>query len=132
MIPAPTVFRQGQGAASADNLNTFIQTVVSVAQLRSFSGVDGMVISLQGAVSTADGKQGAYYWSSDATTADNGSTVIAPDSVAVGRWLLLPTSLFFPVLQASASYANDAAAAAGGVQIGYLYRNGSVVQIRVS
>lgn len=30
------------------------------------------------------------------------------------------------------NYANDAAAAAGGVQIGALYRNGSVIQVRVS
>ena len=29
-------------------------------------------------------------------------------------------------------YANDAAAAAGGVAIGQLYRNGSVVQVRVT
>lgn len=30
------------------------------------------------------------------------------------------------------NYANDAAAAAGGVQVGGLYRNGSVVQVRVT
>ena len=30
------------------------------------------------------------------------------------------------------TYANDAAAAAGGVAIGQFYRNGSVVQVRVS
>ena len=30
------------------------------------------------------------------------------------------------------TYANDAAAAAGGVAIGQLYRNGSVVQVRVT
>jgi hypothetical protein len=30
------------------------------------------------------------------------------------------------------NYANDAAAAAGGVAVGALYRNGSVVQVRVS
>lgn len=35
------------------------------------------------------------------------------------------------VLAASTSYANDAAAAAGGVAIGQRYRNGSVVQVRV-
>ena len=35
-------------------------------------------------------------------------------------------------LAASNSYANDAAAAAGGVAVGQYYRNGSVVQIRVS
>lgn len=30
------------------------------------------------------------------------------------------------------NYANDAAAAAGGILIGQLYRNGSVVQVRVA
>lgn len=35
-------------------------------------------------------------------------------------------------LAASTSYANDAAAAAGGVAIGDFYRNGSVVQVRVT
>jgi hypothetical protein len=36
------------------------------------------------------------------------------------------------VLASSTSYANDAAAAAGGVKVGQYYRNGSVVQVRVS
>ncbi len=35
-------------------------------------------------------------------------------------------------LQASASYSNDVAAATAGVAVGQLYRNGSVVQIRIS
>ncbi len=35
-------------------------------------------------------------------------------------------------IQASTSYANDAAAAAGGVAVGGMYRNGSVLQIRVA
>lgn len=34
-------------------------------------------------------------------------------------------------IQASASYANDAAAAAGGVVVGRMYRNGSVLQLRI-
>tara|TARA_R110000868_G_scaffold408667_1_gene692128 strand:- start:353 stop:2689 length:2337 start_codon:yes stop_codon:yes gene_type:complete len=34
-------------------------------------------------------------------------------------------------VQASTSYANDAAAAAGGVGVGQVYRNGSVVQVRI-
>lgn len=38
-------------------------------------------------------------------------------------------NIAFPALQ---NYANDAAAAAGGVPVGYLYRNGSVVQVRVT
>jgi len=36
------------------------------------------------------------------------------------------------LLQGSTSYANDTAAAAGGVVVGQFYRNGSVVQIRIS
>ena len=39
--------------------------------------------------------------------------------------------ILMSVLQQSTSYANDAAAQAGGVPIGGLYRNGSVVQIRI-
>jgi hypothetical protein len=34
-----------------------------------------------------------------------------------------------PALQ---NFANDAAAAAGNIPVGYLYRNGSVVQVRVT
>jgi hypothetical protein len=37
-----------------------------------------------------------------------------------------------PTVQASASYANDAAAAIGGVAIGQLYRNGSTLMIRIA
>lgn len=40
--------------------------------------------------------------------------------------------MFLSVLQTSTSYANDAAAAAGGIAVGELYRNGSVVQIRIT
>ena len=35
-------------------------------------------------------------------------------------------------LAASTSYANDAAATIGGVPIGGFYRNGSVVQVRIT
>ena len=37
-----------------------------------------------------------------------------------------------PTLAASTTYANDAAAATGGVAVGEFYRNGSAVNIRVS
>lgn len=48
----------------------------------------------------------------------------------VKRFLADPTSPFVsqPMLQ---NFANDAAAAAGGIAVGQLYRNGSIVQIRV-
>lgn len=39
--------------------------------------------------------------------------------------------IIMEVLKNSTTYANDVAAAAGGVEVGELYRNGSVVQIRL-
>jgi len=42
------------------------------------------------------------------------------------------SGVYHPALYNSASYADDAAAAAGGVGLGELYRNGSVVQIRMT
>lgn len=44
---------------------------------------------------------------------------------------LTAAKLFSTVLQSSTTYANDAAASAGGVAVGQFYRNGSVVQIRI-
>lgn len=40
--------------------------------------------------------------------------------------------IVLPVLQSSSSYADDTAAAGGGVPVGGLYRNGNVVQIRLT
>lgn len=42
------------------------------------------------------------------------------------------SAVLMPLLATSASYASDAAAASGGVAPGQLYRNGSVVQVRVT
>jgi hypothetical protein len=57
---------------------------------------------------------------------DAGAPVDAPFGInrATGR--------ITTILATSTSYASDAAAAAGGVGIGQLYRNGSVVQVRVT
>lgn len=49
-------------------------------------------------------------------------------------WLLRIDLLVRPITHSNLlanNYANDAAAAAGGIPIGGLYRNGSVIQIRV-
>ena len=42
------------------------------------------------------------------------------------------SGVYHPALYNSASYADDAAASAGGVGLGELYRNGSIVQIRMT
>jgi hypothetical protein len=68
----------------------------------------------------------------------------ATDDLNIGRWndagtfqgnvfsLIRATgAILTPALAASTSYTSDAAAAAGGVAIGQLYRNGSAVMVRV-
>lgn len=47
-------------------------------------------------------------------------------------WVNLMLYISGVQLAQSTSYANDAAAAAGGVKIGQFYRDGSVVKVRVS
>ena len=60
--------------------------------------------------------------------ADAGSpTLFTP--LAISR---LTGRIALSALQASTTYANDAAAAAGGIGVGQLYRNGSAVMIRVA
>jgi hypothetical protein len=41
------------------------------------------------------------------------------------------TPVYFFTNIMTTTFANDAAAAAGGVPVGYVYRNGSVLQVRV-
>ena len=87
--PAPQSFAQGQGAVSADCLNTFVQTVVSIAALRGFTAYSNMVCIVQGSVSPNDGGQGTYYYNSASTATDNGTTIIVPTGSTQGAWIRL-------------------------------------------
>jgi hypothetical protein len=86
-IPSPVVNQQGIGAVTADNLNTFIQGVLSLAQLRTFTGESNMNIFLMGYSAVNDGGQGLYYWSPTAIGPDNGTTIIMPSVSTKGAWL---------------------------------------------
>ncbi len=57
------------------------------------------------------------------------ATVTSADTIALGGD---STKILINALAASSSYADDTAAAAGGVAIGELYRNGNIVQIRLT
>lgn len=57
------------------------------------------------------------------------ATVTSADTIALGGD---STKILMNALAASSSYADDVAAAAGGVAIGELYRNGNIVQIRLT
>ena len=91
--PALQAFIQGQGAASADNLNTFLQGCDNFTQLRAFTGFPGMQVYVKGAVTPGDNGQGSFYWLASSTAPDNGLTVIRPAGTATGAWIRLGGSL---------------------------------------
>ncbi len=87
-VPSNKVFVQGAlTPVSADNLNSFVQSVATVAALRTFTGTDNQVIWLEGTTSNNDGGQSLYYYNSSSTAADDGAAVIAPSGSTTGRWL---------------------------------------------
>ena len=87
--PAPLVFYQGLGVVAADQLNTFVQTVTSYAQLRTFSALGNMAVFAEGASAPGDGGQALFYYNSSSTATDNNSTIIVPYGNVAGAWLRL-------------------------------------------
>ena len=75
-------------------------------------------------ITSHGGGIGGYTW-------DN---VASNSSATLQRLMTLDGSghLSLPLLPTSASYANDGAAATGGVAVGQFYRNGSQVMVRVT
>ena len=87
VVPSNAVQQQGQGAASADFLNTAVQCVANLAALRAFVGVGEMTVYLLGYASQGDNGQGVFSWQASATGPDNGTTVIVPNGVTQGAWV---------------------------------------------
>ena len=90
--PTPQQFIQGQGTVSADNLNTFVQTVTNVPLLRTLIGLPGMQILLEGFNTPGDGGAGPFYWNTTAIGPDNGTTIIVPQPGVPGAWIRLVIS----------------------------------------
>lgn len=88
-MTAPKLFAQiqGQGAVSADNLNTFAQTCDNVGQLRAFVGLQGIGVFTRGLATPNDGGAGSYYWDTSAIGPDDGINVIVPTGSASGAWV---------------------------------------------
>lgn len=93
--PSLQQYIQGQGAVSADNLNTFEQTCDNIAQLRTFIGLPGIQVFIRGTSTVNDGGGGPFFWSATSTAADNGTTVVRPVGVVVGAWLRLNIAASF-------------------------------------
>ena len=94
MQPNPTVFYQGLGACSADDLNTFPQICYNVAQARGFIGLSNMGMVLLGTTVPDDGGQGLFYWYAGTGASDDGgvTTIVPPGASGQGAWIRLSLS----------------------------------------
>ena len=88
---------QGQGTVSADNLNTYIQNCTNIAQLRSFIGLPGMCVFIDGNITPGDGGAGPFYWNATSIGPDNNSTVIVPQPGVPGAWVRLTIAQTSPI-----------------------------------
>lgn len=93
-VPANLLYTQGTGspAITADNLNTFVQTITSLANARGFSGTQNQQIFLQGYSSANDGGQGNFEWVIGTGTDDGGITTIVPTGNTSGYWFRIGNS----------------------------------------
>lgn len=98
MIGQPAVQIDGQGAVTADNLNTMVQTATLANNLRSVTGLTGMLAMLAGITAPNDGGQGTFYWNSASTAPDDNFTIIRPSGVSAGAWVRLVTVFSLSVL----------------------------------
>jgi len=84
-IPSLAVQVQGQSAVTADYLNTLLENCQTAAQLRTFSGVTGMGLFLQGIAAPNDGLGGYFAWTLGSATDDNLYTIV-PSGQTAGYW----------------------------------------------
>lgn len=91
-IPSLGTYANGVNVVSGDQLNTFVQSCTNAATLRTFVGLTGMTVSLQGTASVGDGTAGLFRWNATSIAPDDGINVIVPPAAAAGAWNRLSTS----------------------------------------
>ena len=89
-VPVNQTQVQGQGAVTADFLNSLAQTCTTAAQLRTFVGLPNMVVVLQGITTVNDGNAGIFYWNPLGNTPDDNQNFIVPSAAGpTGEWVRL-------------------------------------------
>lgn len=94
-VPALTVYVQGQGVVSGDQLNTFLQAGAVASQLRTITGLPGMTVMLAGISTVDDGFGGFFFWNASGNEPDDNYNYITPQGTFLGQWtrLALPVSV---------------------------------------
>ena len=86
-VPSNNVSANGVGSILDSQLNTFVQTDQTVAQLRGFQAVTGMAVLLQGTNAPGDGGAGLFYWNTGSFTDDGINTIVPWGAQGAGGWL---------------------------------------------
>ena len=101
------------------------------------TGANNTLIGYQAGIALTVGGNNLYICAGDGrvgsgATATEANTLRLSSALRATGINTNTPSLFMDWLPGSTSYANDAAAATGGVAVGQLYRNGSVIQFRAT
>jgi hypothetical protein len=101
--PQLTAYVNGPIAVSGDQLNTFMQTCDTAAQMRGLIGVGGLSLSARGIASVNDGLGGNFYWNSTSAGPDDNLNTIVPYGAKQGAWVRLSfTGVFYSVANVAA------------------------------
>lgn len=92
-VPSNATYSNGSGVVSGDQLDTFVQGGMLVANLRVFTGLSNMTVVTLGTSTAGDGGGGEFFWNSTSTATDDGVTVIRPYGLTVGAWLRVPQQI---------------------------------------
>lgn len=114
-FPALRTYTNGDTAnpVSGDNFNTMVQTGLTAAQLRNFTGLTGSVVYLSGLSSMGDGGQGNFVYNAALShPTDDGANIIVPPGAASGAWVrqsalyttAAPSIIFTPVTNPIVTY----------------------------
>jgi hypothetical protein len=85
--PALSVFANGAGPVTGDQLNTFMQSANTANDLRSFIGITGISVCILGVNTVNDGLGGVFYWNATSAGPDDGLNTIVPPNAKMGAWV---------------------------------------------
>ena len=107
------------------------QYTIASADYQTVIGIGNITSSVQGAFIIGNGTPFSYSYLQSNLLHAGGNTVEITGSLDVTGSLISRNTTILTQVSESLNFIDDAAAAAGGVPLGGLYRNGSFIQIRI-
>ena len=117
--------------AQADHSHTEGHYTIANADYQTVVGIGNLTSSVAGAFIIGNGTPYSYSYLQSNLLHAGGNTVEITGSLDVTGSLISRNTTILTQVSQSLNFVNDAAAAAGGVPLGGLYRNANVIQIRI-